>query len=116
MILTELIREAIQFGAHHKEEINNKGYDSYSATMKKFFDKHQVKNLSIHGVSNWVDSDSLPKHLEKVLVFGKLEPWSENELYTAVLNKAGGLNHWYTGGTRMHEVIKWKNIVAPPCY
>lgn len=79
-------------------------------------DKHVEKQLFLHGVSNWVDSDSLPKHLEKVLVFGKLEPWSENELHTAVLNKAGGLNHWYTGGTKMHEVSKWKNIIAPPCY
>ena len=74
------------------------------------------KKLFIHSVSNWVDCDSLPEHLEKVLVFGKIEPWSENELHTAVLNKAGGLNHWYTGGTRMHEVSKWKRIIAPPCY
>lgn len=57
MILTELIREAIQFGAHHKEDINNKGYDSYNATMKKFFDKHQVENLSIHGVVKSLNSE-----------------------------------------------------------
>tara|TARA_R110002049_G_scaffold199037_1_gene369110 strand:+ start:31822 stop:32163 length:342 start_codon:yes stop_codon:yes gene_type:complete len=74
------------------------------------------EQLLLYGVSNWVDCDSLPEHIEKVLVFGKLEPWSENELHTAVLNKAGGLNHWYTGGTRMHEVSKWKRITAPPCY
>lgn len=50
MRLEDLIREAIQFGAHHKEEINNSGYDSYDATMKKFLNKHQVKNLFIHSV------------------------------------------------------------------
>lgn len=84
--------------------------------MTNFAKYYHNEQLILHGVSNWVDSDRLPEHLEKVLVFGKLEPWSENELHTAVLNKAGGLNHWYTGGTKMHEVSKWKNIIAPPCY
>lgn len=63
MRLEDLIREAIQFGAHHREEINNSGYDSYDATMKKFINKHQVKNLFIHSVVG--QSEQLKKAKEE---------------------------------------------------
>lgn len=69
MRLEDLIRKAIQFGAHHMEEINNSGYDSYDATMKKFLNKHQVENLFIHSVEKSLKSSL--KIGDDVLYIGK---------------------------------------------
>ena len=65
MRLEDLIREAIQFGVHHREEINNRDYDSYDATMKKFWNKHQVKNLFIHSVSHCFFYDNELNHIRQ---------------------------------------------------
>ena len=75
------------------------------------------KQCDIHVVSNWVAvSDRLPDHIQKVIIYGKLESWSENETFTGVLNRAGGLNQWNTGGVIMHEVNWWMPDIKPPCY
>lgn len=101
---------------------------------KKFFDLHTkgialdeddhlnidwaedlVKNCFIPNVINWVAvSDSLPDHLEKVIMYGKRTEYNEPEIITGVLNKAGGLNDWNTYGIIMHEVTHWARI-KPPC-
>jgi len=76
----------------------------------------KVKNLAIHDVTNWVAViDRLPDHIQKVIFYGKLESWSESETFTGVLNRAGGLNEWNTGGTIMHEVTHWRTDLEPPC-
>jgi len=73
------------------------------------------KALHIAVVINWVAvSDSLPDHLEKVVMYGKRTEHNEPEIITGVLNRAGGLNDWNTYGIIMHEVTYWAKI-KPPC-
>ena len=59
MILEELIRKAIQFGAHHKKEINLSGYDTYNETINKFLSENKVENLAIHDVSHSFNNEEL---------------------------------------------------------
>jgi len=81
----------------------------------EFFKEYENKQLIIDGVINWVAvSDSLPDHLEKVVMYGKRTEHNEYEIITGVLNKAGGLNDWNTYGIVMHEVTHWAKI-KPPC-
>ena len=82
---------------------------------KQTSDKQQNGNDFIADVINWVAvSDSLPDHLEKVVMYGKRTEHNEYEIITGVLNKAGGLNDWNTYGIIMHEVTHWAKI-KPPC-
>lgn len=89
--------------------------------LMPIIDKVDVDNyrreeqLIIDGVINWVAvSDSLPDHLEKVVMYGKRTEHNEYEIITGVLNKAGGLNDWNTYGIVMHKVTHWAKI-KPPC-
>ena len=77
--------------------------------------KYRSEQLIIADVINWVAvSDSLPDHLEKVVMYGKRTEHNEPEIITGVLNRAGGLNDWNTYGIIMHEVTYWAKI-KPPC-
>ena len=77
--------------------------------------KETEKQCDIHVVINWVAvSESLPDHLDKVLMYGKRTEHNEPEIITGVLNRAGGLNDWNTYSIIMHEVTHWAKI-KPPC-
>ena len=79
------------------------------------YHEHKLKLLGICSVINWVAvRDSLPDHLEKVIMYGKRTEHNEPEIITGVLNKAGGLNDWNTYGIVMDEVTHWAKI-KPPC-
>jgi len=71
--------------------------------------------LHLQNVINWVAvNESLPAHLQKVLMFGKRTEHNEPEIITGILNRAGGLNEWNTYGIVMNEVTHWA-VVEPPC-
>jgi len=56
------------------------------------------KALRIANVMRWVAvEESLPPHLKPCLV------WNGNSYYTAVLNRAGGLNVWCARGCLISE-------------
>lgn len=75
----------------------------------------EPKALIIQRVINWVAvKDSLPEHNKKVQFYGRLYNHNKREVYTGILNRAGRLNEWNSGGRIMTDVTYWGEI-KPPC-
>jgi hypothetical protein len=78
-------------------------------------EREQGEQYPLLSVIHWVAvDDSLPDHLQKVIMYGKRTEHNEPEIITGVLNRAGGLNEWNTYGIVMYEVTQWA-VIEPPC-